>query len=83
MRTKLERDAAASETWAKEVATRRPLSKSSLRRAEDAEGAGVDDAAPAPRYKQDTEAYKRRPGVKGDVMKLLKQGSRVLGFKVI
>ena len=83
VRHKQERVASASETWAEEVRIRRGLSKSSLkRRAGDAKGVSVGDIPFTPKYKQDSEAYKRGREVKDTVMELLSKGGRVLGFKV-
>ena len=82
VRNKLKRNANASESWAREVASRRPLSKSSLRRADDAKGEDTPDVVFSPKYVHDSEAYKNRPGVKDDVMKLLKQGDRIAGLKM-
>ena len=87
MKQKLELSAEVSERWAADVRHRRELSKSSLLKGGGREGdaKGVDGPLPAtftPKYRQDSEAYKRRPGVKEDVVALLKGKDRILGFKV-
>ena len=90
IRNKRAQNSTASKLWATEVAAHRNTSKSSItrknfRREGVAKGGSVSDAAFSPKYKQDSEAYKRRPGVKGDIMNLLekaKQGGRILGFKI-
>ena len=87
IRNKRSRNANATELWAAEVATHRNTSKSSILRgrvsvADGLVGEDASGAAFSPKYKQDSEAYKRRPGIKDDIMNLLKQGGRVLGFRV-
>lgn len=77
-------DLAAGKALSADRSLRRSMSESSLgkRRASSAEVGDASAPTPAPKYKQDSEAYKRRESPLAAVMALLKSGNSVNGVKV-
>lgn len=65
-----------------DAALRRPLSASSLGRERVGVLSPTVDPAPAQRYTQDREAYKRRKSPVSDVIKIIKAGKPIDGHRI-